>query len=301
MSQPGMRELYADLPAACVKIDGRLLKYRFDLERDLPWDRAAEPGQLVPDAFIADLGLELDRGHPGYDLFQWAYGLSVCEHFIWVERMLVGFIQDDAPFLREIASNVHLCEEEEKHILLFARLADGLRTARPEEAAAFDAAGRHHGESPVAALLRSVGDPHRTHYLFWLTVVLIEEFSVYFHDRLAQDPAVQPLWLRAHALHRREEEQHLVTDLEHLAALCMPSRERAFLGRRFAAWVTRSIHELVAVRTAVELVEARFPGAPTLVRQPGRAPGLLRDLGEHRAFRRTRRLCPSIVAPPRPS
>jgi hypothetical protein len=162
-----MASLYVDLPDRVARIDRRQTRYRFDLDTDIPWDRAGEPGPFHGKRLLADLGVDvagLAADPEAAAAYDWALALATCLEFIELERGIEDFVGAERAALDGVQSVVWLVEEERKHVELFQRLASALRAARPDLVAAFDHAFHGTRGAPLrrsGALPRSRGAPLR--------------------------------------------------------------------------------------------------------------------------------------------
>src|SRR5215208_1114477 len=118
--------LYDRLVERCLKADGRSTRYRFDLDRDVCWERMSEPGRFATDSFLRDVGIRVvDRRAD--DMLQRGYALSVCEAFIALEEWILVFEEAEREHLGQTRSLQLLCEEEIKHVELFRRYQQHLK------------------------------------------------------------------------------------------------------------------------------------------------------------------------------
>lgn len=289
--------VYVDLDRARARIDERTTGYQFDLERDVAWQRIGEPGLYMSSDLLDDLGVDVAplRAHPeAWPLFQWAMALQVCATFELLELGILFFAHGEREALGASRSVALLCEEEEKHIQLFRRYARHLRAERPADAIRLDALAED-----TYAFIRSSNAgrnlPSRAgeHYLLWLRILFFEEYTVHLHRRLAAaDEPIQPAWLSAHGAHRREEQQHVVTDVKHLEALALEEGERRALSALFAHDMLRDHERQFALEGARRLVEERFAGVRVMRDEPGLAASCTCRLVRERVFSHTRALAP---------
>jgi hypothetical protein len=296
--------VYGDLATVSAKADARTGSYRFDLERDVPWDRASEPGRYIPERHLSDLGVQIPPPDShAHSLMQWGYALAVAEVFAILEQHILDFTNAEEGRIPSTHSLELLREEEIKHIELFRRVEKNLRAARPEHVDVFEEAF-----APTRAFFREkariiepgLDDAARVkgHYLFWMLVTFFEEYTVYIDECMqAESEGMQPLWLAAHALHRREEIQHLVTDANHLKSLTLDDAARLDLSKLFVIGIGSQLgHHSCSIPTAA-LVEKVFPElGPVLkpstpvTRQP-----FFQDILRSPTFRRTREFAPYLV------
>ena len=282
---------------AFARLENRKTSYRFDLERDVPWHRLDEPGVFYTDALLTKVGFDpvIVAADPARaETLQWALALATSEAFVALERDVIAFVSEAAED-EQTRSATLLLEEEVKHTEMFERLAVSLRASRPGLAAVFD---RHYQPPPSFEALRAqfaeLGSSEGLAYLFWLNTVFFEEYTVWIHHVLDQDPgAVQPAWLAAHLCHRREETQHVLTDAAYLVALPLEEAERSRLSKAFVFFLERSLARYLCLDTAVSVTAELHPEAPELELQ--RRPPVFEDLVHHRAFRHTREAAPVLA------
>lgn len=286
--------LYANLPRASAKIDLRHTHYRFDLETDVPWSLVNEPGDYFNVGLLTDLGLDATRlgSRPeAWELFQWGAALATCRSFGALERHIVRVLDRDRRELFASRSVENLWEEEIKHVALFQRYEEHLLELHPDWSPRFDqlfqACARvqrpREGEGPKSP---------SEHYLFWLVTLFFEEYTVYFHERLREGAGrVQPAWLAAHALHRREEIQHLVTDRELLASMDIAPHDRALWSTLFFASLHRDWRLLTGVDAACRLLAEAHPDLTGVERRgPQPTDEFFEVIRTHASFSQTRAL-----------
>jgi acyl-CoA synthetase (AMP-forming)/AMP-acid ligase II/acyl carrier protein len=297
--EPGA-SLYGDVESALERLDRRNPEtYRFDLERDVPWHRVGEPGVYVPPEALERLGLDvgpLAADPEAWCLFQAASALTMCAAFELVEVTITLFIDTRRPALGETRSIEAFREEESKHVRLFRRYARELAALHPSLAV-----GLHWDQSWGVGFWELFRNPqlfpHERvfHYLFWFFFVAFEEHSIYFADQLARAEGVQPAWREAHRMHRREEIQHVATDLAYLKALDLGDRERDTWSEVCVAWLCQHFETFFAFGPARRLTAERFPHLAPALRTKGfvRSP-FLQDLLGAPSFQRTRLACPYL-------
>ncbi|HUH04164.1 MAG TPA: beta-ketoacyl synthase N-terminal-like domain-containing protein, partial [Kofleriaceae bacterium] len=288
---------YLDLAERCVKLDRRNTRYRFDLEHDIPWDRCAEAGAYFDRGLVGDLGVDvagLAADPEALSIFEWGFALGTCLEFIELERGIVEFAAAERVALGPVRSLELLVEEEHKHIELFIRYADRLRAERPELVAPLERAFHADRGAPFDDRARYPDDASY-HYTFWLSTLFFEDYTIYLHERMASGGvALQPAWLAAHAMHRREEEQHVVTDVAHIEACSLDDAERARWSRLSYLWLSQQVARFIGIDAPERLVRDLFPHLSFAPRAPFAATGLHRDLLGHRSFRRTRAAWPYL-------
>lgn len=290
--------MYARDPSEASRLDGRRAAYQFDLERDLPWHELSSPGRHMPVEFLAEAGFRVPALEPDLaSLVDWAFALSTCETFIALEQVILQFAERERAALPESRSIALLCDEEIKHMRLFERYAERLRASRPRaDLELFDRAF-----APHRALVTHLEDPSRypnlatCHYVFWLNTLFIEEYTIYFADRLEREPDVQPMWRALHTAHRREEQQHVVTDAHFLASLPLDDASLRELSQLFAINLLRFFDTAVGLGAVLSVFGAAHPGGAP--RRPGRisASPLFQAMLGHRHFKRTRRFAPYLA------
>jgi hypothetical protein len=294
-------EPYLDLATHCARIDRRTTRYQFDLERDIEWSRWGEPGRCVPDGVLESLGL-IWRSPPTEEirsLLDLATAYRLAEAFIDSERYGVVFIQSGLSASERGRSAALLAEEELKHIAMFRRI-QGLIRSQVEARFPSAAAAALEGPSPLPETFHHLDalSPAELHFINWLSLLIIEEYSIHFFDCLAGAEAIQPCWLSLHAAHQREEKQHLVTDLAHLRAIHLDAGRQAELTRRFLAWlIAVTPARLFGLRMGWEVVKSAFPEARgTVAWRPSSDVPVLSEGGVRSVFRFTHRLVPQLDA-----
>ena len=292
--------LYRDLETHFGRIDRRRTRYRFDLEKDLPWAEAHAPGLHLGPGFMTSVGIDVDglREHPeAFELFQWSTGLEIAQAFAALEGYLLDFVDDELEPIGSTRSVLMLYQEERKHIALFERYAAIMRAAHPEWIADFEQAFAPYRPALLNPYNREVY-PSATvqHYFFWLKTVFFEEYTLYLDARMNEEAdVIQPLWRAAHAMHRREEVQHVVTDEAYLKALDIDDIERRACATAFWANFEETFNLFLGVAASRDLVRQRFPEcAPYLPTLRTRDMPIFADLVTHPLFRRTREAAPGL-------
>lgn len=248
------------------KLDRLTRAYQFDLERDIPWDRAGEPGCYFNDAYLRKLGFDLDavRAAPGAEsLLQGLLALGTCRVFAHLETDVIVFLQDEHEDIAITRSALLLSTEEEKHTLLFNRFAALLVAHEPRLATLLDP---HYAPPQTFQRLREerekLGRVEVLHFLFWLNTVFFEELTRYVFRVLVEDAdQIQPTWLAAHRCHDREETQHVLTDVAYLQRSPLTADERDRWSKVFCMHLFASYRQVLAL----DVVERAMGDAhPTL-------------------------------------
>ena len=211
-----------------------------------------------------------------------------------LERGIIAFGQSESEILATSRSFSMLVEEENKHIELFARYAAHLRSERPELVAPFERHFHFERGEPFDSRDR-YPDAASHHFAFWLATLLFEDYTIYLHERLAgAAESIRPTWLAVHAAHRKEEEQHVLTDEAHLEALAVDADTRRFWSRRLHGWLAEEHGRFFALAAADRLVRELFADLPLAPVRGLLQTGMHRALLEHRLFRRTRAASPHL-------
>ena len=295
-----MNALYKDLDERFLKLDKRRTNYRFDLEIDIPWSRSAESGCHYPDDLLARFGFPIQLLAPETRVtFDWAIAVSMCELFAEFERQAIDFARNNERAIGQRPSVVALCDEEQKHIALFHRYASLLRRCEPTPGAAERLSapldrmlGRFAEHYAVSAKL----DGAAAHYLFWAHLIFFEEMTIYLDEALRDAPDIQPLWRAIHSAHRREETQHVITDVAFLAALDLGAADRLELSTRFVLGVLiREYWGFACLTPAAELVGTTHSHQRELLPECGvtKRP-FFEDILSSKLFRRTRAAIPYL-------
>ncbi len=278
------------------RLDRRNVGYRFALD-ELPWDLLDAPGLYAGRHLLERLGaapaIVEHADDPSMVELQWAFGLATAQAFVALERDVSEFVVA-AP--EPSRSTALLLEEEHKHIHMFERLADGLRRQRPEWVMDFDAAW----QPPVswADVDRHIGGTGQAQrdWLVWLATLFFEEYTVWIHHALDADAEqIQPLWRAAHAAHRREEIQHVLTDGAYLDRSALGRDDRLRLARAFQLFIETHLDRLLCLDVIAEFARRRgLEGVFGAERALSKIP-FVDELLAHNAFAHSRRSMPALV------
>ena len=235
----GQPSFYADPQVFLEKLDNRNTRYRFDIEADVLWDRADEPGQYFPPSVLGRGGIDTASmaAIPGMaELFQWSLAVAICEEFVALGQRIIVFLREELAAGRLPATrSADLFDEEEvKHVSLFRRYADHLKAQRPDVAASLDRhlAASFEGAWWFADRAEDYPSPAIYHFVAWLHFVYFEEYYIYLCRELQENEGMQPAWVSAHIAHMQEERQHVLTDAAHLSGLDLTEAAR----RQWSTW-----------------------------------------------------------------
>ncbi|MGH7280023.1 MAG: hypothetical protein ACRELY_00745, partial [Polyangiaceae bacterium] len=262
------------------------------------WERALEGGRHCPDALLTDCGVDVARiaAVPGaLEIFDWACGISISRMFALAEANILRFEADAGEKLAQTRSLTLLLEEEKKHIALFERYEAHLLTLHPALVPAVNAAFEPTAKCFEARFQELDVDAPESHFLFWLTTLYFEEFTVYLDDRLRAESGVQPTWASAHAAHRREEVQHVATDAAYLEAIHLTPPTLHRLSQSFVFGMYTDILHLWGLACPLAFLEAMHPTLAGLVPN-GRITQrkYVQDVLCSRTFKRTRQFAPYL-------
>jgi acyl-CoA synthetase (AMP-forming)/AMP-acid ligase II/acyl carrier protein len=286
--------LYPNIAGALTKLDKRNTNYRFDLERDIDWLRIHESGRYFPDSFLINTGVDLAllKTHPeAFAFYDWALALIICRRFVVLEEAVLVWGAQIRDVDAETRSLELLEIEEAKHIELFRRYTEILTAVHPHEAKELQTV-RYVTLQPLLDWMLNARNFQSTaehHYMVWLGILFFEEYTVWIDEILKElGSNVQPAWKQAHACHRREEVQHVLTDYAYIQALDTSHEQRRLWSENFFTQninaLSQECHELVA------LTQARFPE----IQQPLAMPVGIDALAflRHRVLARTRLVAP---------
>jgi len=283
--------LYPSLVNTLAKLDKRNTNYRFHLEKDIQWSRIHESGRYFPDSFLVTTGVNLTllKTQPeALAFYDWALALMNCKRFVVLEEAVLAWGMQ----IRDVGAETHSLEllevEEAKHIELFRRYTEILTALYPHEAEKLQI---NPINDFIGWMLNALNFQSLTeyHYMVWLGILFFEEYTVWIDEVLKElGDEVQPVWKQAHACHRREETQHVLTDYAYIQALGTTNEQRRLWSENF---FTRSINALS--RECDELIamtQTRFPG----FQQPLATSASIDALAflRHRVFARTRLVAP---------
>jgi len=274
--------------------------YRFDFDKDIPWQRCDEPGLYIPERLYRVFGLDVEAivaNREAWELLQAASALLTCVAFEITEITITLFIDTRWSALRGTKSILTFREEEEKHIRLFRRYADRLRAMYPQ----IDAEMKWDPSWGIGfwTLFRNpelFPNERAFHYLIWLFFTAFEEHSIYIADELIAADGIQPAWEGAHRAHRREETQHVVTDHAYLRAMEITEEEKYRWSGVGVTWLAQHYETFFAFGGARRLVARKFPELEPHLHTKGFSRSLfLQELMQKKSFRRTRIACPYLM------
>jgi len=286
--------LYPNIAGALTKLDKRNTNYRFDLEQDIDWLRTHEKGRYFPDSFLVNTGVDLAllKTHPeAFAFYEWALALIICRRFVVLEEAVLVWGAQIRDVDAETRSLELLEIEEAKHIELFRRYTEILAALHPHEAKELQTVRYVTLQAFIDWMLNAHNFQSTTehHYMVWLGILFFEEYTVWIDEILKElGSDVQPSWKQAHACHRREEVQHVLTDYAYIQALGTSHEQRRLWSENFfsenISALSQECHELIA------LTQTRFPEIQQPLAMPvaGNALAFLRD----RVFARTRLVAP---------
>jgi acyl transferase domain-containing protein/acyl-CoA synthetase (AMP-forming)/AMP-acid ligase II/acyl carrier protein len=298
MTSDASATVYRDLAVSTAGLDRRKTSYRFDIDLDICWDRADQPGLAFGPTFLEALGIDLaDLTAAAARDFHWAYALAVCESFHDLEDVVVRFGGQEEWALGPTRSMELLCKEELKHMQLFARFADLLRARRTDLAARWKTVERQGFAVPGSPEdPSSLGSRAADHLLFWLNTVFFEEFTIWLAECLEPDAGlVQPTWLEIHRCHRKEELQHIPTDVAHVHALNLSGEKRLSISRLFFFHLETRFPDLFGLRKARDFIAALHPDCPPIALTAFRDLPIFGEILRSRAFRRSRECAPYLA------
>jgi len=281
-------------------LEQRSTHYRFDLEKDIPWDALQSEGAYYSDSLLENLGFDikpLKQHQDVMEVCQWVMGLATVQTFIQLERDLISFINHHQADLSLPISAGLLVEEEKKHITLFQRFNDHLRLQRTDLVEAIDRAYRP--PALFGDLIKSLTDQlseAEIQWLFWLNTLFFEEYTVYFSQILEKESA-QPAWFTAHRCHSREEIQHILTDAAYLDTIPVNVEQKRRLAIAFATNLRVDFRRFFCLETWAILQAELFPDLDILGEHKSLSSlPIVDDLIFHRLFRFTRRYVPDLTS-----
>ena len=291
--------LYENLNKYTAKLDKRNTKYQFDLEKDIEWARVNEKGRYFSDEFLRHQWINVDalKSDPqALEYHEWALALFICDKFASLEETVLEWSDRVSKVKAETRSLELLEMEEVKHIALFRRYADKLAAMHPDKAEAVReiwVQSENDFHSVFKQRQQYETDLHY-HYSIWLGILHFEEFTLWIDESLKDvGDDLQVTWKQAHYCHRREETQHVLTDLAYIQALEASFEQRQlwsmdFFNQAFGIYA-REYSDLIA------LTEERFPHLRGCLSIPqDKWKEKFTDLFSHRLFSRSRSIAPYI-------
>lgn len=280
-------------------LEQRSTKYRFDLEKDIPWKALSAEGDYYSDKLLENLGFDvpqLNRHQDAKKICQWAMGLATARNFVLLERDLIHFIENHCTDISLPISTKLLVEEEEKHIVLFQRLYDKMREDHVELLGVFDDA--YSPPALFADLIENFAEQLSSaeiEWLFWLNTLFFEEYTVYFSQKLEKE-STQPIWFHAHCCHGREEVQHIRTDAAYLESIQLTVSQQRRLAIIFSKYLMANFHQFFCLGTWARVQAELFPSFDFVAEgiSLSRLP-IVADIMSNRAFRYTRKHLPNLM------
>jgi hypothetical protein len=248
-----MVEIYST-PPNLGELDRRATDYRYDIETDICWDQLDDPGAMMPPSVLEALGVDVAglTATGSLELYDWCFGLLICQHFIELERVVIKWVKDN-PALTPSKSLEWLFDEEVKHIKTFRRYRKHLLAQRPEEAGLAEAL-LHELHPPGHFQPEGDGDLIGLHYWTWITILAFEEFTVHLYTMLRDAPErIQPAWLGVHHCHAQEEICHVETDRAYVSALLLEHEDLSARSKLFVSWLLASYTKTFRVAGRVSL------------------------------------------------
>jgi hypothetical protein len=287
---------------ALSKLERRTTKYQFDLERDVAWP-SDDNEHWFPTAFLERLGADMTRleGRPEARVaLEWSLALGACRTFVDLESIVVRFAVEEKASFGEAHSLELLDDEERKHIALFERIGKLLLARRPTWHAPFEEAYRTTAEvnekQRALQFQRDLYPNEATrHFVFWIGLIFFEEFTIYVEEELAGDASVNKLWRSAHAAHRREEVQHLATDIAYVDALELSAQDREVWSEVLVTAIVRDLHFMTSLDASSRFVALLYPEIGQILQAtPPHEARFLKEICQRPEFKRTRAYLPSL-------
>ncbi len=286
--------------AGFEQLDARNLRYRFDLEKDIPWEKAREPGPFFPVEYFDTLGFDteaLGQNPEAYGFLQKLLALCTCQAFAHLEDDVILFLREEHDAVPITRSSLLLVEEEVKHTVLFRRFSSILCEQTPGLEEAFV---RHYSRPPGFDLLKrereKLGKPEVLHYLFWLNTIFFEEFTIHLHELLkGSSQPIQEAWKAVHKCHRQEEIQHVITDRAYIDSSPLTGEERDQCSILFFLALERDLLKFFSLDCVEKVMKERYPDISLFARPPRlRDLPLFDGLLNSPSFRQTRHAAPGL-------
>jgi acyl-CoA synthetase (AMP-forming)/AMP-acid ligase II/acyl carrier protein len=287
------QSIYPKLENTLIKLDKRNTRYQYDLDRDIEWHRIHEPGRYFPDSFLRDtrVNLEVLKTVPeAFAYYEQALALLICTRFYQLETAVLIWGKEVEQGGFNSRSLELLVTEETKHIDMFRRYFEVLATDNTEYLI------KHNSDFEKVLHWALNPDNFQTkteyHYTFWLAILFFEEYTLWLDELLNElGSTVQRTWKQVHHFHRREESQHVLTDLAYINALVTTHDERyqwsMNLLTPFIKTLTPECFEII------KATEEHFFQGQDLLLMPVSDTSL--DFMGHPLFAKTRQVAPFIA------
>ncbi|MDX1695906.1 MAG: AMP-binding protein, partial [Ketobacteraceae bacterium] len=281
-------------------LNQRNIDYRFDLERDIPWDIPLDEGRFFTDEFFYLFGFNPDllKDSTRRGQLEWCWALAISRIFVFFEKDIIGLIRDSRNRISQTPSSALLIEEEVKHVRLFRRLGEKLEQAQPQWVAAFDECYRDPQAYNIPFSQRDDLERIEQHqFLIWLYTLFFENFTVYLHDKLIPfADCIHPLWYRAHECHRNEEAEHVRTDQAYLEACALSPAELKSLGKEFFLLLSFNYQNFFGLDTCERFMKRLHPASGSwLSCEEFTEIPFFQEVLNHPVFVSTRQWTPALV------
>lgn len=281
------------------------LAYRFDPDKDIPWDQYGLPGVYFPRQFLEKFCFNhiiLDDPKLRQAL-DWAWALTHCYNFVTLEQVIIKFISNKDHGVVTTERSDHLIVEEGKHVKVYRKFAKLLEKQNPEWAQLFHSV--YCSPTSVDAFYKylQVDEEYfrsniQYQYLFWLNTVYFEDYTIYLHEELEKYGAgdIQPTWLTLNKVHRQEEQEHVITDDFYLESLDIDHTDRANIMKIFYMNQRSHYTESLGIATAARFLQKLVKDDQLKVLDELEFEQMVffQDLKSHPLFETTRKWAPLV-------
>ncbi len=230
--------LYTQLEKRFQKLDKRSTKYRFDIEKDIEWNRIDEKGRYFSDTWLRNSAINVANIKKRPDILEYVevlFAFNMTKTFHLFETDVVQWEPEINQANAVTQSFRMLVEEEVKHVKMFERYETKLSEMYPDIAKNTDKIL----DKVLADFQEKQQDRNRYetdrqyHYALWLYIMFFEEYTVWFDTSLTElKGQVQPCWKQVHHCHRLEEIQHVITDKAYIDSLEISYEEKMLVSEK---------------------------------------------------------------------
>ena len=253
--------IYNALKTACAQLDSRPTSYRFDLLKDIPWDKLNEAGIHINPTLMANAGIQNEtlKGHQKADrLLQWSAALEWCLVYQSIYGECLAFIDDHAADLGPLRSMLLFYQEKRKHQNLLALYEKFLRSTMPAYITAFN---KHYSlQGPPQFLRFPTSSNQEKHFQILLLLVLVTECGLYWNQQVQMmGTDASPVWRSLHQAHAQELTQELKTLLVHIECLDLTTEQRVQHTHQFWEHAQQIAPYLIPLQASIALLSEVHP------------------------------------------
>ena len=288
---------YTTLKTACALLDSRDTNYRFELLKDIPWDRLNESGHHLSPALVQNTGIQYEtlKDIPeAQQLLQWSAALEWCLVYQGIYGECLAFIDNHASDLGPMRSMLLFYQEKRKHQNLLGLYEKFLRSTNPSHVRTFN---KHYSlQGPPKSLRFPASSEKEKHFQILLQIILVTECGLYWaREILSMADKATPVWRELHQAHAQELNQELATLIAHIQCIDFTEEQQAEQKRLFWEQTKQISPYLIPFQASASLVCEQHPDLATKLNVCPKASFDM--VMHHPAFETTRKLAQGVSVP----